>query len=291
MKVKKLLAAALLSTSLVGVSLPAHAAPFATYDVSCGASVLIIGTYSPNRDVNVSVVYDHGSWRVVHTLNNGDVYERGVQYDIADTSNTFRLMWAGTLRRNPAISMNAWLESSSGGQPVYVETMYKGDRIIMQSRANCALNSQPAYSPPVVAQAPAPAPTYAPSTQGGDRVPFIYAQGGMHVPVSLSGYPATMTIDTGATSITVTETLASQLVTNGQATYTGQMVNVTLADNSTRSEREISVNTLTVGSRTIHNVHGEVAPDGSDMLLGITVLARLSRKFAINTAASTLDFD
>jgi hypothetical protein len=97
---KKLLAAALLSTSLVGVSLPAHAAPFATYDVSCGASVLIIGTYSPNRDVNVSVVYDHGSWRVVHTLNNGDVYERGVQYDIADTSNASQLMWAGTLRRN-----------------------------------------------------------------------------------------------------------------------------------------------------------------------------------------------
>jgi predicted aspartyl protease len=46
-----------------------------------------------------------------------------------------------------------------------------------------------------------------------------------------------------------------------------------------------------VASRTIQNVHGHVAPDGSDMLLGITVLARLSPKFAINTAASTLDLD
>ena len=170
-----------------------------------------------------------------------------------------------------------------------METIYKAGQIVMQSRANCAFNSQPAYSPPVVAQAPAP--TYAPPTQGGDHVPFIYAQGGMQVSASLSGYPVIMVIDTGTTAMTVPETLASQLVSNGRATYTGEVVDVTLADGSTRPEREIIINTLTVGSRTIQNVHGHVAPDGSDMLLGITVLARLSSKFAINIAANTLDLN
>jgi hypothetical protein len=32
-------------------------------------------------------------------------------------------------------------------------------------------------------------------------------------------------------------------------------------------------------------------PDGSDMLLGLGVLAKVSGKFAINVANSTLDFD
>jgi clan AA aspartic protease (TIGR02281 family) len=155
-------------------------------------------------------------------------------------------------------------------------------------------------APPVIAQVPAPstgAPTVydpqvraAPST-GGDHVPFVHAQGGMHVSESLSGHPVIMVIDTGATAMTVPETLASQLVSNGQATYTGEVVEVTLADSSTRPEREIIINTLPVGSRTIRNVHGHVAPGGSDMLLGITVLARLSPKFAINTATNTLDLN
>jgi hypothetical protein len=144
-----------------------------------------------------------------------------------------------------------------------------------------------------------PAPTVAPAPATDDpqgkpspeHVPFLYAQGGLNVAASLGGYPATMVVDTGASSMTVTETLANQLVNKGQATFTGQAADMVLADNSKRSLREISVNTLTVGTRTIQKVHGLVTPDGSGMLLGITVLARLAPRFAIDTVASTLDFD
>ena len=43
-----------------------------------------MGTYSRDRDVSVHAVYDHGYWRVQHTLSNGHVYDRGVQYSIND---------------------------------------------------------------------------------------------------------------------------------------------------------------------------------------------------------------
>ena len=41
----------------------------------------------------------------------------------------------------------------------------------------------------------------------------------------------------------------------------------------------------------VPNVHAGVVPDGSDMLLGLGVLAKVSGKFAINVANATLDFD
>ena len=100
-----------------------------------------------------------------------------------------------------------------------------------------------------------------------------------------------MVVDTGATAMTVTETVATSLVDHGQASFTGNVATVTLADNSTRSEREISINSLTVGNHTIQNVIAHVAPDGSEMLLGHLVLARLAPKFGINVATAALEFN
>src|SRR5260370_42327914 len=80
-----------------------------SYSASCGSSVLTVGSYSRDRDVRVSVVYDHGAWRVVHTLSNGHVYERGVQYDLRDQTSSFndgttKPTWTRVLRPHSSIS-------------------------------------------------------------------------------------------------------------------------------------------------------------------------------------------
>jgi predicted aspartyl protease len=56
-------------------------------------------------------------------------------------------------------------------------------------------------------------------------------------------------------------------------------------------QRTVFINTLTLGSHTVRNVHVSVTDENGIMLLGFDVLSQMSRKFAINTAASMLEFD
>ena len=117
-----------LAAIVVGSSNYAHAAP-TTYEVTCGASTLAVGTYSRDRDVSVAVYYNHGGWSIAHTLNNGHVYERNEQYDLIDTTSGSTLTWTGHLRRNPALVMTGWIETGSNGQPVYVEHLTKDGQV------------------------------------------------------------------------------------------------------------------------------------------------------------------
>jgi hypothetical protein len=55
--------------------------------------------------------------------------------------------------------------------------------------------------------------------------------------------------------------------------------------------RQVNISSVTVGGHVVNNVHAGVTPDGSDMLLGLSVLAQVAPKFAINIAANTLDFE
>ena len=282
---KSLLAAAL----LCGVALPAHAAN-AYYSETCGSSVLTVGTYSRDRDVSVHAVYDHGYWRVLHTLSNGNVYDRGVQYAIQDATTVgadglVYTRWTGVLRRNPAISMEGSLFADSNGLH-YGEIMSKGGSVIMKSEATCAFDNAPAAPPPVVASAPAP--TYAaPAT---NRLPITFAHAGAYVAVSIGTMPETMLVDTGATGMTVSASIADQLIASGQATE-AQAETVTLAGGVKQAFRQVDINSVTVARHVVNNVHAGVTPDGSDMLLGLSVLAKVSNKFAINVANSTLDLD
>ena len=292
MKVEKLLAAALLSTSLVGVSLPAHAADV-YYSETCGSSVLQVGTYSRDRDVSVNVVYDHGYWRVLHTLSNGHVYDRSAQYSIKDATlvgsdNLVYIQWDGVLNRNPDITMIGKLVMENGS-PHYTETMRKNSQFIMASDAACAFDNAPAAAPPqVVATNAAPAPTY--TSPASMRLPIMFGNSGAYVAVSIGTIAANMLVDTGATGMTVSASIADQLIASGQAT-SAPSETVTLAGGVKQEFRQVNISSVTVGGHVVNNVHAGVTPDGSDMLLGLSVLAKVSGKFAINVANSTLDFD
>jgi hypothetical protein len=293
---KYLLAA--VATSALGA--PAHAA------LNCGAARVDVG--DPRGGVvSTYIAHDPGSWAVKHTLANGTVIDRSVQYVVADYSNANVTQWRGTLMRNPAMTMAGELMTlKSNGQPTYDEWLYKNGQLIMHSVALCQFDNaqpaQPAYVPqpsasgptplaPPVALAPpsimaAPPPNMG-SVGGVDAVPITMARNAIYVDVSLGGTPATMLLDTGANVSSISTTLADNLVAAGQAKAAGQSMPVTLADGSTIQERVLIVNTLTIGAHTRRNVRMLVSPDGVDMLLGLPVLNAIG-KFTIDAANSQL---
>ena len=134
------------------------------------------------------------------------------------------------------------------------------------------------------AYADAPAPTYA----GGDSVPIIVVGHGVHVPVTLGGVDVEMLLDTGASISSVTTSFADQLLASGQAMELPPEL-VGMADGSSRMERRISVNSLTIGQHTRIDVPMTVSPDGADMLLGLPVLKAIG-KFSIDAVNGRLTF-
>jgi len=58
-------------------------------------------------------------------------------------------------------------------------------------------------------------------------------------------------------------------------------IDESLADGSTRMERMININKLTIGGHTLFNIKASVGPDESTPLLGIDVLNRFG-KFSID---------
>jgi clan AA aspartic protease (TIGR02281 family) len=271
---------AALGSALLGLAPPAHAT------LNCYNFVQNEGDAGHNPPVSATVGYDNnGAWQVIYTLRDGRVIDRSAQYNMTRDPDASKTHWSGTFYKNPAVVMDgAVMVRNADDHLVYIEAVFKNGKRLGVNTIDCG--------PEARGEAPqvAPAPTPAPATPSA-HVPFIYVNGEMRVPVSLGGYPVNMVIDTGATSMTVNDALAAQLVANGQASWTGATVQITIADGTKQTRREISINTLTVGDRTIHNVLGHVSPDGADMLLGNTVLARLGAKFGINIAKSTLDFD
>jgi hypothetical protein len=87
-------------------------------------------------------------------------------------------------------------------------------------------------------------------------------------------WPQRVLIDTSTTNLTVTEPLAERLLAQGFARE-GPGVTVTLADGSERDRRTIIIDTVTIGSHVLRDVHAGVSPDGADMVLGLPVLNQI----------------
>jgi predicted aspartyl protease len=279
------LTAAVAMAALMGVGAPqAHAAYI------CRNPTVTLGNRT-NPVVSTTVNRD-GTWSVIHTLADGRTIDRSIQYNMVDTSGP-SFSWSGWSVRNHDQWMNGELVLQAGGQGVYSETLHNAQQgaILMHSEATCARYDT---SAPVVASTPAPAPAVttilpAPTSSAIDKVPITFSKGGAYVAVSIGTMPATMLVDTGATGMTVSETIANWLVANGQATN-GSTDHTTLAGGVQKDIRGIDIGSVSVGGHVVRNVHAGVVPDGADMLLGLRVLAEVSPKFTINVATSTLDF-
>jgi hypothetical protein len=139
----------------------------------------------------------------------------------------------------------------------------------------------PTYVPP----APTYAPTYTPtSTDNGTTVATYEDDGGsllQYARVTLGNQTASMFIDSGCTSMAMSTAWADALIAGGQAVEQ-EPVEYVQADGKSQMTRQISVNSVTIGGRTVYNVPSSVRP-GVTMLLGIGVLSRFG-KFSIDRA-------
>ena len=279
---KHLLITTVAATALLsGVNLPAHA-------LQCSNFVQVSGYAGTNPPVSATVSADGGMWSVFYTLKSGMTVDRSTQFAMVKGSNSTRTEWSGRFFKNPDKWMHGEVQQrSADNHLIYIEDLYdRSNNHLAKSEIDCgfAPSPAPAYNPP-----PVVASTPTPTSSTIDKVPITFSKGGAYVAVSIGTMPATMLVDTGATGMTVSETIANWLVANGQATN-GSTDHATLAGGVQKDFRGIDIGSVSVGGHVVRNVHAGVVPDGADMLLGLGVLAGVSPQFAINVATSTLDF-
>jgi hypothetical protein len=217
---KRLLATVAAVALLCGVSAPAHAM------LTCGAPHQILGKTGTNPVIATTIARDGSIWSVVHTLRDGRNIDRSKQYAMVDDSGQYT-SWSGWSVKNHDLWMHGELVPQADGRTIYYnETLHDDKRgeVVMASETACLrYDETPA---PVVASTPAPAPAVttivpAPTSSTIDKVPITFGKGGAYVAVSIGTMPATMLVDTGATGMTVSETVANWLIANGQATEAG----------------------------------------------------------------------
>jgi predicted aspartyl protease len=274
---KKLLLAAV---ATLAVSSAAHA----TY--LCDKPTQLVGKSGTNPVVSTRVGVDTETkhWFVFHTLRDGTVIDRRLQYNMQFIPERpgADFGWSGFSTRNKDLWMFGAVRPSSqdGSTITYVEELHDqahGNRLVMQSSAQCSAENA----------APAPAaPTYSPG--GGDAVPFTMVNGGMHVRVNLPGYWADMLVDTGANISAIDAGLADALIAASNATEL-EPTTVTLAGGRVESRRMINVNSLTISSHTLYNVKMLVHPSGSEQLLSLSVLNAIG-KCTIDSVNQQLTF-
>ena len=162
----------------VGGRQPASAA------INCGPARVEIGDPDAIGVVSTYVAHDpDGKWTIKHTLANGVVIDRSLQYVITDYTGPNVLQWRGTLMRNASMTMvGEAMKLTATGQPTYNEWLYKNGQLIMHSVALCQWDrpappiTQPSASapaalayapvaPPQTASVSGPAPAAVPSRQ------------------------------------------------------------------------------------------------------------------------------
>ena|SRR5271166_6268182 len=136
----------LLITLMLGAAMiaPAYA------DITCGRAMVEIGASGNNPVVSTTVSITDHVWSVLHTLRDGTVVDRSLQYVMVDQSNEYKVQWRGPLVTNPNLVMIGEVKVlDATGQPVYHEWLYDyghGGRLVMHSMALCRNNPVPAYT-------------------------------------------------------------------------------------------------------------------------------------------------
>jgi clan AA aspartic protease (TIGR02281 family) len=141
----------------------------------------------------------------------------------------------------------------------------------------------PAPPPPLADPAP-------PAQSAGDSLTLYpdHDARALYAYIDIGPWPQRVLLDTGATSLTVTEPLAERLLAQGFA-QEGPKATATLADGSAREGRTIIIDSVTIGSHVLRDVRAGVTPDGADMLLGLPMLNQIGR-FTIDSVNHKLIF-
>ena len=154
---RKLLNALMIGAALVmPVTAYASPLPFSTASLTCGRAMIYIG--DPGRGNPVvetevgytsdSVRSGSGQWSVLHTLRDGTVIDRSIQYVIVDQSNDDKTQWSGPLMsRNNVFMVGEIRFMTATGQPSYEEWVYDHGVMTMHSQALCHANEASQSAP------------------------------------------------------------------------------------------------------------------------------------------------
>jgi hypothetical protein len=138
----------------------------------------------------------------------------------------------------------------------------------------------PASYPPLPPPRPAPEP---------HAVPITVRDQEAFVDVLLGDKKFRMLIDTGATCLYITPSVAKVLIAAGAAIDTGEK-DARFADGKITVRRRLIIKKVTVGDRILSNVEGLVHPaDQGLMLVGFPILNQMGR-FTIDTETKQLIF-
>ena len=158
-------------------------------------------------------------------------------------------------------------------------------------RAACRPSTPaPAYTTPEPSAPTArPVPTASAPTASGFTVPIVQNGTRAYVAVEMGNIqPAQMLIDTGCTSMSVSEAIANDLLAHGEADALPDH-QVQFADGSEHAVRQLRIHQIRIGGRTLNDVVAGVTPNGADMLLGFPVLNQWGR-FTVDTQNNQLVF-
>jgi clan AA aspartic protease (TIGR02281 family) len=253
-------------------------------EYACAPATVVWQSPSPNIHPSIQshpfkIVFDDvtGWERTVEAASDNDVA-------MFDTSYGARMAWHGYRKTDRYETFTGWFQQGNAGDTTtYVERISYYGNSILQTQAQCSLVVPPT---PVVASEPPPQN----SAPAADVIALYPGYGGraLYAYIDIGPWPQRVLIDTGATSLTVTEPLAQRLLAQGFADE-GPRVAVTMADGSEREGRTIIVDRVTIGGHVLHSVRAGVTPDRADMLLGLPLLTQIGR-FTIDSANHKLIF-
>jgi gag-polyprotein putative aspartyl protease len=305
----------LAAVAAFAIGAPARAA------MNCGPARVDIGDPGAIGVVSTYVAHDpDGRWTIKHTLANGAVIDRSLQYLIADYIGPNALQWRGTLMRNANMTMvGEAMRLTATGQPTYNEWLYQNGKLIMHSVALCRFDAPPvtqpsasapaalayapveeprpepvsgpapAATPAAVTVPPAAAPAVAAVSVGEDSIGILNLGKAVFAQLTVGSLLVTMQIDTGATDMTVSERVAQDLLAKGEAETTddGQVI---LADGSRITEKRVIVHDVKIGTHELRNVVAGVVSNDAEMLLPFPVLNAIGI-VTIDTTANKLIFN
>jgi hypothetical protein len=210
----------------------------------------------------------------------GNIYNRELQYAMADQPTKHGAEWRGTRLKNgnQYYMIGSVQFDRQAGQWTYGETLYANGRLDMKSQAFCGEVAPDAFEPAPQAQA-APQPpimNYEPPAFSAppiiDWVPLYPTEGGKRhkLDVLIGGAPLRMLYDTGATVGLINSEIARKIEANNLGTW-GPMMTITTANNGMMKLPSIYVREIRIGSHRVKNVQFAVG-DTENMIIAGPVL-------------------
>ena len=199
----------------------------------CSNPVQTIGATGSNPVVQTYVgLSDDRSWTVVHKLADGTMIDRAKQYSMSDATDRTKIGWRGRLNAVQHIWMEGriMVRDATGGK-VYVENLYdedKGNLLVMHSETDCVVHDADTNaalpdgptSPPVTAQEPAQGTR--PTAVAGSTAVLLFSEANGQrnfADTMIGSLPIRMLLDTGATEMSVTDTVAHTLMDKREASW------------------------------------------------------------------------